>query len=65
MGRRPKRSDSEPSTGEKKNCMAANTIPKMPIISAVRAVELPKPPMRLGSTGAIMPSASMSRPTVR
>jgi hypothetical protein len=30
MRRRPKRSDSDPSTGENRNCIAAYTVPKMP-----------------------------------
>ena len=65
-GRRPKRSEREPRTGEKKNCMAAKTVPKRP---SMRAAELVspwrKPAMRRGRTGAIMPRASMSRVTVR
>ena len=61
MGRRPNRSDNEPSSGEKPNCITAHTVPKMPNISAPLAV---LPPMKLviscGSTGAIIPIASMS-----
>jgi hypothetical protein len=60
-GRRPKRSEAAPSIGEKKNCISAQTVPKMPKISAARAVSPPrKRSTSFGSTGMIMPSASMS-----
>ena len=35
-GRRPKRSDSAPSTGEKTNCISAQAVPNKPKISAAR-----------------------------
>ena len=64
-GRRPKRSDTTPRTGEKKNCIAANTVPKMPFQSAAMFMLPPrKSRISLGSTGAINPSASMSSMTV-
>src|ERR1700735_2902945 len=64
-GRRPKRSESAPSTGEKRNCIAAHTVANSPTYSAARAV-LPcmKSSISFGSTGTIMPSASISRTTV-
>lgn len=66
MGRRPKRSESEPRMGEQKNCMSAKTVPKMPSIwAAVTALLCMKLEMRRGRTGAIMPMASMSKVTVR
>src|SRR5665213_1317513 len=65
-GRRPKRSESEPSTGEKKNCIPAKSVPKTPIILAVlEAFPFRKPSIRRGRTGAIMPSASISSVTVK
>lgn len=65
MGRRPKRSDSAPSTGEQRNCISAQTVPNTPNISAARAVSLPRnPATSLGSTGTIMPSARTSSTTV-
>ena len=66
MGRRPKRSEREPRTGEKKNCMAAKVVPKRPSMRAAAEVSLErKDSMRRGRTGAIMPRASMSSMTVR
>ena len=38
MGLLPKRSESEPMAGEKRNCMMAQAVPKMPTISAARTV---------------------------
>ena len=65
-GRRPNRSESAPSTGEKKNWMAANMLPNTPSICAVFAISpCVKSPMSLGKTGTIMPSANMSRATVK
>src|ERR1700678_4486137 len=52
--------------GEKKNFMAATTVPKRPsILAALEVSPWRKPSMRRGRTGAIMPRASMSRVTVR
>jgi hypothetical protein len=52
--------------GEKKNCMAAKTVPKRPSIFAAEEVSpWRKPSMRRGRTGAIMPKASMSRVMVK
>src|SRR5947199_209002 len=51
-GRRPKRSDTTPRTGEKKNCIAANTVPKMPFQSAATFMLPPrKSRISFGSTG--------------
>lgn len=61
MGRRPKRSDHAPNTGEKINCMAAHANPKYPVILAALAMLPPLNCMiRLGRTGAIMPRARKS-----
>lgn len=63
--RRPNRSDSEPSTGEKKNCIAANTPPNTPRNPAPDAVSPPRnSTISRGSTGMMIPSASMSMATV-
>ena len=64
-GRRPKRSESAPSTGEKVNCIRAHEVPKMPKISAARGVSPPSMvSISLGSTGMTMPSAMTSRSTM-
>ncbi len=64
-GRRPKRSDSAPWIGEKMNWVIANTVLSTPTHQAARAVP---PPIscstRCGSTGMMMPKASMSSSTV-
>ena len=63
--RRPKWSESEPCTGEKMNCMSAQAVPKTPYICAARAALPPtKSCTSKGSTGMIMPKASMSMSTV-
>ena len=64
MERRPKRSDAVPSTGEKRNCIVAHTIPNSPTYSAARAVAVQKVLNELGSTGTIRPRASISSATV-
>ena len=65
MGRRPKWSESEPSTGDAKNWIAAHTVPNTAIVVAARAVSPPrKASTSFGSTGMIIPSASMSSSTV-
>jgi hypothetical protein len=52
--------------GEKKNCMAAKTVPKRPsILAALEVSPCRKLSMRRGSTGTIIPSASISSVTVR
>lgn len=65
MGRRPKRSDKTPRTGENTNCISAKTVPKILNHFAAEGVS---PPRKLstsfGRTGAINPSASMSSVTV-
>src|SRR5512140_2224411 len=64
-GRRPKRSDSAPMTGEKKNCMNAHMVASRPNHSAARAVSpCRKPSISLGSTGSTTPSDSTSSTTV-
>src|SRR5687767_1529107 len=64
-GRRPKRSDNAPSSGEKTNCMAAQIVPNRPNMRAADAVS---PPRKLstsfGSTGMTSPRASTSSTTV-
>jgi hypothetical protein len=64
-GRRPKRSDSEPSTGAAKNCIAAHDVPNQPTVRAESAMS-PRRNVLInsGSTGMIIPSASMSSMTV-
>jgi hypothetical protein len=60
-GRRPKRSDSAPRSGEHTNCIPAQVVPKIPYHSAARAVSPPrKPLMSCGSTGMTIPNATMS-----
>ena len=64
-GLRPNRSDNAPITGEQKNCINAQTVPKSPYISAERTVSPPKKLLiRFGKTGMTIPIASMSRTTV-
>src|SRR4030095_14737703 len=64
-GRRPNLSDKTPSTGEKKNCISANTVPKTPFQVAAELMLPPrKSRINFGNTGAINPSASMSSMTV-
>ena len=64
-GRRPNRSDSEPCTGENRNCMSAQTEPNQPYTSAASAwLPSTKSITRRGRIGTIMPSASMSSSTV-
>ena len=64
-GRRPNRSASAPCTGEKKNCMTADDVPKIPKIAAAPAMS---PPWSLrincGNTGMITPNETMSSSTV-
>ncbi len=65
IGRRPNRSDSAPRVGENRNWPSAQTVPNRPTISAARTVSLSRNErIRRGSTGMIMPSASMSSITV-
>jgi hypothetical protein len=65
MGRRPKRSESTPMTGEKTNCMTAKIVPNHPSQDAALVVLPPrKSRINFGRTGAIKPSASMSSVTV-
>ena len=61
-GWRPTRSEMTPSTGMKKNCMSAKTVPKMPSQVAAR-LALPPRKLRInfGSTGMMMPSATGMR----
>src|SRR6266852_309754 len=60
-GRRPKRSDKTPMTGEKKNCISAKMVPNHPSQLAALTESPPrKSRINFGSTGAIKPSASMS-----
>lgn len=63
-GRRPKRSDSAPMTGEAMNCISAQTDMKMPSISAALLKVPVKCRMSFGSTGMMMPMESMSSSTV-
>ena len=64
-GRRPNLSDNTPSTGEKKNCISAKTVPKTPFQFAAEFILPPrKSRINFGNTGAINPSASMSSMTV-
>ncbi len=64
-GRRPTRSDSAPSTGANRNCIAAHTVPNTPY-SPAALVSLPPSSWMtsFGKTGAMIPSASMSSRTV-
>src|SRR5690242_5696965 len=51
--------------GAQTNCIAAHTKPNIPVIRAASAIAPPSNAMMsLGSTGAMMPSASMSSATV-
>src|SRR5712691_1326560 len=60
-GRRPKRSDRTPMTGEKKNCIAAKIVPNHPSqLAALTESPARKSRISFGKTGAIKPSASMS-----
>jgi hypothetical protein len=64
-GRRPKRSESAPSTGENRSCISAHAVPKTPNTSAARAVSPPrKSSTSFGSTGTISPNASQSSTAV-
>ena len=64
-GRRPTRSETTPSTGMKKNCMSAKTVPKIPSQAAAREALPPrKLRIKVGSTGTMIPSAIISRETV-
>jgi hypothetical protein len=64
-GRRPKRSDSAPCTGEQKNWMAANSTPNTPTQCTARTMSLPTNCIsRCGSTGMMSPNARMSIRTV-
>src|SRR5215470_2488979 len=65
IGRRPNRSDHAPRIGENRNCIAFQTNRRYPVRSDAR----PKSPpsncrIRSGSTGAMMPNASMSNATM-
>ena len=66
-GRRPKRSESAPRIGEAKNCISAHTVPNSPVhlgpACAVSAA-LAKLTTSRGSTGMMIPNASMSSATV-
>jgi hypothetical protein len=64
-GLRPKRSDSMPCTGEATNCISAQAVPNRPMKSAPRTVSPPtKSTTSFGSTGMMIPIASMSSSTV-
>src|SRR6266404_611777 len=64
-GRRPKRSESSPSTGEKKNCMEAHVVANSPRYSDARAVLPPtKSEISLGRIGTTTPNDNMSSRTV-
>src|SRR4029077_20494855 len=64
-GRRPNLSDKTPSTGEKKNCIRANTVPKMPFQVAAEFMLPPrKSRINFGNTCASNPSTNMSTMTV-
>src|SRR5215472_4764277 len=65
MGRRPNRSDHAPRIGENRNCIAFQTNKRYPVRSDAR----PKSPpsnwrIRSGSTGAMIPNATMSNATI-
>src|SRR6266540_1715739 len=61
-GLRPKRSESAPSTGEKINCISAQTVPNSPKISAARAVSPPrKPSTSFGTTVMKMKTSAAAR----
>ncbi len=63
IGRRPKRSDRPPRTGENRNCIRAKTLTNTPFIRP----PMPWPAMSRisrGSTGAVTPMATMSIITV-
>ena len=65
-GRRPKRSESAPSSGENRTCIKPQTVANTPKISAAPAVSPSmKPSTMPGSTGIITPSASTSSVTVQ
>src|ERR1700676_5497313 len=65
IGRRPKRSDNAPRTGEKRNCIVAQAKAKYPMSTEARATLPPSNPlMRSGRTGAMMPMATRSSVTV-
>src|SRR5205814_1115860 len=65
VGRRPNRSDKTPSIGEKKNCIAAKTVPKTPFQSAALFMSPPrKSRINFGSTGTMRPTVSISSVTV-
>ncbi len=63
--RRPKRSDSVPCTGEKMNCISMYSVAK-PLVHTAACAMLPpiSCTTRCGSTGMMMPNASMSSITV-
>src|SRR6266850_6234026 len=64
-GRRPKRSDKTPRTGEKTNCMIAKTNANQPLHHAVPVISPPrKSKISFGKTGMINPIARMSSVTV-
>src|SRR5882757_3065944 len=64
-GRLPKRSDHAPSSGENMNCIADHANPNRPVTAEARAKSPPsKLRIRSGSTGAIMPNARKSNPTM-
>src|SRR5579859_1414332 len=64
-GRRPKRSDHAPRSGENTNCIADHANPKRPIMEEARAKSPPsKLRIRSGSTGAMMPKARKSKATM-
>src|SRR5260370_40650429 len=65
IGRRPKRSDKTPSSGEKKNGISAKTAANRPLNFAVAVITPPrKSRMSFGKTGMIKPIARTSRVTV-
>src|SRR6185437_9423250 len=63
--RRPKRSESAPWIGEQTNCISMNSVPK-PLDHTAALAMLPpiSSTIRCGSTGMMMPNASMSIITV-
>jgi hypothetical protein len=63
-GRRPKRSESEPITGEARNCMAAQAATSMPFHRPALAREPAKASISDGRTGITSPMANMSRTAV-
>ncbi|MNT31261.1 hypothetical protein D3C72_1670890 [compost metagenome] len=63
-GRRPYWSDSEPITGEARNCIPAHSATKTPFSKPARAFEPTNSSIRCGSTGMTIPMATMSSTAV-